>query len=281
MPRLLFILILFFTADICFSQNVGQKGGDTAVWNYTDINKMKQGKWLKFDSKTKKKLYEGFFINNRPVGLFKRFHPNGKESAVMYYEKGGEHIRVKFYYDTGIMAAEGVYARDNVKDSAWNFYGTDKALMAKESYKEGVKHGMSIKYYRAKTKDGEPIKSEEIEYKDGKKDGIWKQYYESGKIKLNATYSNDLVEGLWTYYFESGKIYITGKYIKSLKEGIWYYFEENGKKTEIEYVNGIPKNKEELDLKFTKELEELEKNSKNLKDPEKMMNQPEQYFMGQ
>lgn len=242
---------------------------------------MKQGRWLKFDKKLKKKLYEGYFVNNRPVGEFKRFHINGKESAVMFFDKSSERIRAKFYYDNGNLAAEGNYVKDKVKDSTWNYFGTDKARIATETFVNGVLHGMSTKYYRAKDKAGNIIKSEEIEYKDGKKHGIWKQYFESGKLKLTSSYINGEADGAFTFYYEGGKILTTGFYKKGLKEGKWMYSDEAGKSTIIEYVNGVAKNQAELDRAFTKQLEELEKNSKNLMDPENMQGMPEQYFLGQ
>lgn len=281
MIKRIVVAILFLISLHCFAQNVGQKGGDTAVWNYTDINGMKQGKWLKFDKAKKKKLYEGFFINNRPVGEFKRFHINGKNSAILFYDKKSEKIKAKFYYDTGTLAAEGNYVKENVKDSTWNFYGTDKALIAKETYASGKKNGISYKYYRAKDKNGVLIKSEELEYKNDLRDGIWKQYFEGGKPKLETTYVKDTVDGYYTFYLENGNMYCMGLYKKGLKEGVWTYKDDSGKKIEIKYKKGIPVNNPELSKKLELEMKKLDENSKNLKDPEKMQNSPEQYFMGQ
>lgn len=280
MIKLIFIA-LFFLSIQCFAQNVGQKGGDTAVWNYTDINGLKQGKWLKFDKAKKKKLYEGYFINNRPVGEFKRFHPNGKYSAIMFYEKKSEKIRAKFYYDTEVLSAEGIYLKENVKDSTWNFYGVDKALIVKETYINGKKNGISYKYFRTKDKSGAPIKSEEIEYKNDLRDGIWKQYFDSGKLKLETAYVKDTVDGYYTFYLDNGNFYCMGLYKKGLKEGVWTYKDDTGKKIEIKYKKGVPINNVELSKKLEMEMKKLNENSKNLKDPEKMQNQPEQYFMGQ
>lgn len=281
MVKYFIFLINFFISFYCLAQNVGQKGGDTAVWNYTDINGMKQGKWLKFDKVKKKKLYEGFFINNRPSGEFKRYHPNGKNSAVLFYDKKSEKIKAKFFYDTGTLAAEGNYVKENVKDSTWNYYGTDKALIVKETYINGKRNGISNKYFRAKDKNGILIKSEEIEYKNDLKEGIWRQNFESGKPKLETTYVKDTVDGFYTFYMESGKVYCKGLYKKGLKEGTWTYSDESGVITEIKYKKGVPLNNSEISKKIESEMKKLQENSKNLKDPEKMKNSPEQYFNGQ
>ena len=273
------ILLLFAFSG--FSQNVGQTGKDTAVWNYTDINKMKQGKWLKFDKKTKKKLYEGYFENDRPVGEFKRYHKNGKYSAIMFFEKNSTRIRAKFYYDNGNLAAEGIYSKENIKDSTWTFYGTDKALIARETYKNGVKHGKSLKFYRSKNKNGEPILSEELNYIDGKREGEWKQYFENGSIKLKTSYKKDMVDGYYTFNLETGSVYCMGNYRKGLKEGEWYYWNEPGKKTIIHFKKGIPDNQKEYSKIIDKELKEAEKNKNKIKEPDQMMNSPEKYFMGE
>ena len=253
------ILLLLFVYS-GFSQNVGQKGKDTAVWNYTDINKLKQGKWLKFDKKSKKKLYEGYFENDRPVGEFKRYHKNGKYSAIMFFEKNSTRIRAKFYYDNGNLAAEGIYNKENIKDSTWTFYGTDKALIARETYINGIRNGISIKFYRSKNKNGDPIPSEELNYVDGKREGVWKQYFENGSIKLKTSYKNDMVDGYYTFNLESGSVYCMGNYRKGLKEGEWYYWYDSTKKTIIHFKKGIPDKQNEHTKIFEKELKEAEKN---------------------
>lgn len=274
--------ILVFILPACLpAQNVGQKGKDTAVWNYTDINGMKQGRWLKFDKAKKKKSYEGFFINNRPVGEFKRFHPNGKYSALLFYYQDSEKIKAKFYWNTGVLAAEGNYSKEEMKDSVWNFYGVDKALLVKETYKNGKKNGLSTKYFRAKDKSGNPAKSEEIEYKENLRDGIWKQYFDNGKAKLEATYVKDTVDGYYVFYLDNGTVYCAGNYRKGLKHGDWNYKDLDGKKYTIKYRNGTAINETERNKKFEEELKKLMEDSPKLKDPEKMQGMPEQYFMGQ
>ncbi len=273
--------LLFILPMALLAQNVGQKSNDTTVWNYTDINGLKQGNWLKFDKEKKKKLYEGFFINNRPVGEFRRFHPNGKYAAVLFYYKDSEKIKAKFFWNTGVLAAEGIYAKENSKDSTWNYYGVDKALLVKESYTNGIKNGLSIKYFRAKDPNGNSIKSEEIEYKNNLRDGIWKQYFDSGKLKLESAYVRDTVNGNYVFYTDAGTVYCAGKYKKGLKEGDWNYKDINGKKYSIKYRNGKALNDAEINKKFEDDLNKMLKDSPTLQDPEKMKGMPEQYFMGQ
>ncbi len=54
---------------------------------------------------------------------------------------------------------------------------------------------------------------------------------------LNITDSNSIKQGWWRTYFKSGKIKEEGKYTNNNKEGIWIsYYESGHKKSEINYI---------------------------------------------
>ncbi len=69
---------------------------------------------------------------------------------------------------------------------------------------------------------------EQIPYKNGIKEGVWKQYFTDGKLKLKATYVNDKLEGLMLVYYQNGVVEVSGLYVNNFKDGIWMYFSDRG-----------------------------------------------------
>ena len=67
--------------------------------------------------------------------------------------------------------------------------------------KNGVKEGLSLKYYPS----GEL--SSEINYKNGEYHGSWKSYYKNGQLKFESTRKNGKREGEEKEYFKNGKIH--------------------------------------------------------------------------
>jgi hypothetical protein len=45
-------------------------------------------------------------------------------------------------------------------------------------------------------------------YKNGKKEGLFKQFYPTGIVKVDCTFENNLPVGKWNYYYPSGNIWI-------------------------------------------------------------------------
>lgn len=96
-----------------------------------------------------------------------------------------------------------------------------------------VMHGKMVSFYES----GKIIS--EGEYELNEPVGIWKYYFEDGKIKMLANFKNSK-EGYWQYFYENGNIKQEGKIINNKQEGAWKYFFENGNlKSEGTYKAGI------------------------------------------
>ena len=258
MKKTIILIIIAFTYNYMFSQNIGQKGNSKV--NYTDINGKKQGKWTK-KFPNGKKAYEAYFINDRPVNEYKRYYKSGQLKLEVNYDKRSNGF-AKLYWDTKKIMAEGNYVDINIKDSIWNMYGVDGVLMLKISYKKGIKDGKEIKYFR----NGRV--NEEIEWANDMKNGVWNWYYDNGKPRMKAHHINNVRTGGFWFYHENGMPYITGKYKNDLREGIWNFYTKDYKLIKsITYVNGKPTNKEELDEEMTKQIEEWEKMDGKIPEP--------------
>jgi antitoxin component YwqK of YwqJK toxin-antitoxin module len=256
-------LIAFITAaGICLSSAVFAQ----EVTNKTDASGKKQGKWIKYDE-NKKKMYEGTFENNIPVGLFIYYYDTGTPWSKTVFSQNGKVARTKMYDAGGNLIGEGKYVSEK-KDSLWKFYGGEEfKLVSEETYSNGIKNGPSKVYYS----NGQV--SEDKTWKNGKLEGPCKKYFESGTIKYMGQYTADKLEGKVTYYHPNGKVDAQGVYKNDLKEGVWTYYKDDGitVKRKDTYLNGrmIESTDKGSDTISKEQMEKEKKNSQQfeIKDP--------------
>jgi len=108
--------------------------------------------------------------------------------------------------------------------------------------------------------------SQEVNQTDaqGKKQGVWKKYHSNGLMRYTGTFKDDKPVGLFKYYYDSGKLQAkishfgnesyaniyypigavksTGKYINQKKDSLWTYYDVKGHKTATEYYTEGVKN---------------------------------------
>ncbi len=239
MKNAILLIIFGFSLQFGFSQNVGQEG-DTLL-NYKDINGLKQGPWKKY-FENGNPMYEVYFVDDRPVGEYKRYDKRGFLTTLMICDSLTDHAHATFYYSDGRMEANGNYVGKN-KDSIWNYYDGTGILYLQESYKNGVKDGAFRQY------TSEKVLIEEINWKDGQKNGSWKKFYVEGPLMWEANYVNGKVEGNTKAYYKSGKLYKEGAFKNDLMDGTWTRYNENGSINKIyHFKDGVsPEAAEEND----------------------------------
>lgn len=254
--RLFIVISLILTTMAGVAQNVGQEG-DTLL-NYTDINGLKQGRWIKKYSNGQKK-YEAYFVDNNPVGELKRYDSYGNLYALLTYASDGHSADAKFFHRSGKISATGKYY-DNEKDSIWLYYAENGDLYLQESYKRGVKDGLFIQY------TSEHKKLEEMNWKDGEKHGKWRKYYPTGgSLMFDVNYDHGKLNGEGLVYHSNGKLNKKGKYVNDLMEGSWLIFDERGNyQKQYVYKHGrCPQLEEEQN----RTINELESQKGQLDDP--------------
>lgn len=209
----------------------------------TDANGKKQGYWKKKDDTGKHLLYEGEFKDNKPVGRFKYYYPNDSVRAIMNFKEEGKIAYARLFHLTGKRMGEGKYVQE-VKDSVWTYYDESGALLSKDNYTMGKKHGTCYIYLP----DGKL--AEEQNYKMDVQHGSFKQFVDGKKLRSQTNYVDGQLDGKATYYYPNGTEVAAGFYKNGVKTGPWIYKEENGKIKEKEwYVNGklaSPKETEEF-----------------------------------
>ena len=258
--KTLLVLIILIMTSKGFSQNVGQKG-DT-LKNYTDINGNKQGYWEK-KYKNGNIAYQATFKNNKLIGTYKRYYENGQVFALIKYPEHPDSLAgVTYFWDDGKLLAKGHFIEQKLKEGLWTYYNTEEKKIAEINYKHGVLNGKKTVYYHS----GAP--SYKITYKNGIKDGVEVRYYDNGEKETEQQIKNGTFEGKIYIYYPSGKFKIMGSYKNNLKDGKWTFFNSSGGiDYTIIYHKGIAENQDELDEKFTKQVEEWEKMKGKYKEP--------------
>ena len=198
--------------------------------------------------------YEGNFLNDHPVGEFKRYYPNSAIQAILEYSDDSKTAYARLFYDNGKIAAEGKYIGKD-KDSVWSYYSSfDGKLSMKETYQEGKREGESIKLYN------NMIVSERIIYSHDLRHGTWEQFYQNGKPRLMGNYVNDLREGEFMSWDANGYQSMKGYYQNGLMHGKWIYFnEKGGTEFMVEYNEGDMIPNEEMERRkdeFSKRVQE-------------------------
>ncbi len=229
--------------------------------NRIDDNGLKQGRWKKeYDNGSI--MYEGFFKNGKPVGIMKRYYEDSIIQSYMIFDATGTYASTKIYYNNGELAAEGKYINQQ-KDSIWTSYSYySKKITATDSYKNGLKNGLSIMYYE----DGKI--TEKQSYINGVKEGISEQYFPNSNLKQSLIYKNGRPEGEYKSYYVNGALYSKGSFKNGLKNGKWEFYNEDGKsKQSMGFTNGISDNVEELEKMDQEYFKNVDENKGKFSDP--------------
>ena len=118
-----------------------------------------------------------------------------------------------------------------------------------ESYKNGIKDGVSRRYTKEK------ILIEETYWKDSVKSGSWKKFYSTGELMWESNLVNGLLEGEAKSWYKNGNIYREGVFRNDLMEGPWLKYDKNGKVEKIyQYTRGYSPEAEEEGNEMMKEL---------------------------
>jgi len=254
--------ILFSFLLMCLMLPTSAQGTDTL--NFTDERGLKQGNWIKF-YENKNPQYEGYFLDNEPVGEFRRYYEEGGLSSKLLYYPESDSVKAEFFHPNGYIAARGMYF-SRKREGYWSFYSAniENYLVCRELYKKNLKEGESIKYHWNSNR------AEELIYQNDQKHGPWKQYYTDGILCIQSTFIKGKLNGDFETFHTTGEKEITGKYKNDVRDGTWTFFNIDGtvKKTII-YHNGIPENRAELIKEETEYLDMLEKNGGKIEDPEK------------
>ena len=185
----------------------------------TDMEGRRQGKWKEF-YETGELKSEGTYQNSNRTGQWKFYFPNKAiEVTGSYDKKGRMDGEWKWYYANGEVMRTEEYANGSL-DGDYREYDEHGNTLTEGRFEEGSEEGHWI------FRRGPSI--EEGDYFDGMRTGLWKIWYEEGKIAAEINYEQDLMSGKYTIYYENNVIKRTGKYVNGERDGVWYDYYDTG-----------------------------------------------------
>jgi antitoxin component YwqK of YwqJK toxin-antitoxin module len=232
------------------------------VVNKTDPKGLKQGKWVsKYPGGSLK--YEGNFIQNKPVGEWKRYHENGKIKAIMTYRPNSDRIFASLFDGEGKLYAKGVF-EGTLRDSTWSFF-SGELMVSVENYHLGKREGKAIGF------DQNGKKIWERELKNDLPDGNEVQFYPSGIKMKEIFYKEGKKCGPALFYDENGIKTMEGSYLDDLSDGTWKVFDKQGNfKYQIEYDKGEVVNKGAMDTLQINAFKQYDKIKGKIPEPKVM-----------
>lgn len=189
----------------------------------------------------KQGIWETFYSNNI-IKESGRYRNGIKDGYFKYYDKEGNLTKIEKYRN-GLLEEN---PNELLTYELRTDYYKDGSIKTIGSYKDGKAEGVRREYAKdGKITDGfimhkGIIVGHGIIDNSGKKQGLWKHYYDNGRLRSEGKYVNDKPIGLWKYYYENGVLEQTGHYDKSgLYTDIWKWYYKDGSPRVIEqYFEG-------------------------------------------
>jgi uncharacterized protein len=190
----------------------------------------KQGTWKEFyaDGSVKKEMT---FRNDVLDGYMKEYDGEGNLLEVSKYQDG-ELVK------DAVEVAEYEIRTDYYPNGSVKIIGT---------YKSGQPHGVRKEYDQqgrmtvAYVFNEGQISGMGLMDEQGRRQGLWKEYYSTGQLMAEGTYSSNRRTGKWVYYYRNGKVEQQGTYdSKGRPGGVWEWFHPNGVlQMREEYADGM------------------------------------------
>ena len=186
--------------------------------NRIDNFGFKQGNW-KFFWENGNLQMEGTYYNDKKHGFFKYYNDEGNFLSVEKWEHN--HLIVDAPETKTLETKKMYHPNGQISISATYYKGTPEGIR-----REYDTDGNIIKGYLFYNGF---LRFEGITDFDGLRQGLWKEYYETGELRSLGYYKNSLPVGEWKYFFPDQQIEIIGSYNnKGKKEGTWQWFYPNG-----------------------------------------------------
>lgn len=191
---------------------------------------LKQGTWMEFYSDGKVKS-ERNFVNDTINGYAKEFNRKGEITESLLYDRGNLKQPEK---NVEITLDERIDYYDNGKPKRKGFYKSSIPIGIHKFYNERGEIEKALIY-----NDNGKVVSEGFLTEDGKKEGLWKNYFESGEVRSVGNFKNNRQTGEWHFLFGGGVPEQIGNFVNGQFDGEWKWFFKNGKPLRVEeYVKG-------------------------------------------
>ena len=154
-----------------------------------------------------------------------------ENGAPYFFDDTPELKRLTYFNLSGILTTSG-YSKNGKRAGAWVDYFENGAPKIITTYIDGKKEGL----YMELDDYGKIVKM--MNYHQDLRDGDYKEFNGS-IVKEERFYKNDKLEGRVRIFYPDGKIMEEGAYKDGTRHGISKWFDQNGFATiEYEYKNG-------------------------------------------
>ena len=154
--------------------------------------------------------YSGNFVNNKLIGEFKLFRPNGVLLTVKTLKENKKNGPLKEYSKSGVVVVESSYKNDELDGYYKEFYVNGSLLS--ESYNI-----------------------------EGEADGVFKEYHLNGKIKTEGGFSLGSKIGQWKTFYYNGSLKSEYEFNKKGELVGWNisYASNGDTVSKTSYINGF------------------------------------------
>lgn len=202
-------------------------------YNVLDNSGKRHGVWVQQWKDTRNLLYRGQYEHGVPIGVWKRYYPNGDLSAEMTHVQDTAVIDAIMYHTGGKKVSSSGRFEHKKKTGLWKTYDTSGRIIAEENFVDSLFHGTCVYYLES----GSIVKK--MNYDHGKLNGPVEEYFPSGKLYRVIHYKDDKFHGPYKLFTEDGVEEVTGEYLDDQKHGAWTHREKNGvSKMRILYSHG-------------------------------------------
>ena len=142
---------------------------------------------------------EGAYSNNRRLGIWKRYWPNGKLKSEINYKRGQPRGIYKTYFPNGKVEEAGAWDLDRNTGDFKRYHPNGKVAQEFTFNEYGLRDGKQ-KYYH---ENG--ALAVEIDVKEGKEDGTLKRYYANGDLKEVSEFNGGVINTANSKYLKPVK----------------------------------------------------------------------------
>ena len=227
---LLLIAILFFSTLGIAQVKISDQIQSNAP-NLTDANGNKYGSW---SEKENDLTWKGEYIANKKVKTWVGYYSNNFVGKLVTYNNGWKDGILMNVDRKGKVTLVENYLNDKLNGKVFYYGSSTETPSSETEYSDGKKNGLFRQYY-----DNGKIQ-EETWYKDDKKNGqsIWNN--KAGQRIALYNYTLGDFDGIQKTYYENDTIQSINYFVKSIQSGESREFYRNGKmKQSGNYVNGI------------------------------------------
>jgi antitoxin component YwqK of YwqJK toxin-antitoxin module len=262
--RILIILLSILHTTSLKSQTTNPNGYNTFFYDNgakSSEGTMRDGKadgyWKNYYKNGKLKI-EGNRKNFQLDSTWKFYSEKGKITKAVNYLEGKKN-GYTFNYDTNQrVSSKEAFLNDIKQGNSFTYYSSGRTKLVMP-YVKGKPDGLAYEYSEdsvvisiMKYQGGILATVDRLNRKDenGKKQGVWKEFYEDGRLKEEKKYKDDVVDGYVKTYDSKGNLTNTekfnnGKQVKNAPElaklDVYKDFYEDGTmKYEGGYINGMP-----------------------------------------